>query len=1506
MAVSSQPLTRETANPNAATAAASAFLRREGTPSLSSAAAAAALKARPTTPTNVSQVQSKRVSRRSASVSSTGSRDRRSRDLHRSPSANSMTERTFRSPSPSPARNPAPQSHDVPPVPKIPQNEQVRTDVKNPTRKRATSLQTQSFQTASQKMKNGQGTWFGAAAAGDMSNMRRANVVDKRASVDLRPSSPSSINFSYPRSMTDSPSQSNNAMVYDPNSRRMVPQAQLLMQEQEVRDASEKPVRKHKHESSRAGSHLSKGTLGRLKGTAVEPVSPPPKTAKQAQSPPVVHAAVIQPEQTKQVSQAKSEPEPAPEPDLEPESDVEREVQPGLRPNVLEEQTMHESDLESDDEASRQTDGVVASPPRTAKSETSIRKRPSIVHEDREQEEEYEPVTTTVSQERPVDGVDAIPVKSTTPPQTQTSVPVDHQNESVRRTRVHSESPARSPARTTHFAPKTDQLLVRHEPPPRSLSPRKSALKYSSPRDASPSEDGSDASAAWSGMAREDSDISRKKSARVSFDDGNTAIMGEAAPASDTDSPRLASPQSKKSWHSIIGRKKRDSITLDEDETMTPRPALPSFGSVREKKVREPEERPLVRPTDRSASPPIAATSHPTEADEQSTTQDLAQSSDYAIGSVLTQEQASRNEANTSRYREPLPPVVTSVDGQGYISNSDMESDIESDVGNLETQTSTGHGVETQTTVSDTAGGVESDSAKSSPSDNIPTISIIHPSPRIPDENQSDSPSDFFDVPGDFPAETDAGTNKKGISDESKEPVQIATRRSFDSNSAVSSNSQMHDIQEESEESEESDGSSIYSDAYEDLSDMEGDGFLSLDAVVDSPVEPTVPQRVLEKAMAKSQEADKSQQSTPIKSTPQVPLQTPSDWQTAKAYWRSLSPEGRRQLEKEAMEDSDEEPIPEQTVRRPKHKAKTHAKAKDAKELVQEPSEEPEVSEKLRSTKRVYQIQPGTSWPRDDVEKPRAQASTSNNTTRNGGGKLRKSMRGSTAPAVDSSKPAQSGSMRKSMRSGAAPSSPQNTNDGHLRKSLRQEPEASVTPNTGMRKSLRANGSTANGHTMSPTPKNGARPTSYQPATASETVKTQRRTHSEDRGPSMRGATKPALSRRGSDSSESSFRRAKVGGGEGLGFRRTMRGSVREPAPATAPAQETPRGSSRFSLRSLSPTGFRRNSNTSSPPPVVMGGRMRQSLRSESSEAEPSRKRLSGFGRPAKAKKSNGGSRFEDSSDEDESRPSFRSRFVDSSDEDILSPIPKQKRVPKTMRGSSSNGAAAAAAKTPASRAGMQDSPDLPDSDDDEEQPQQGITSNGAASRSTPVLNRNGSGRGNFGVQNDNVEKMGARPGHKRRGSFMSSILRRKKDPSDKISRNTSESASRRDTHLERAPERLAVIRSNSEGAAHNSRLQKRGANWPLKDHEHTHEEEDRFDEGSQNTYVVDEEKRPSTAGGLGSSPSSPTNKTGFLKRRSTSHSQMRSRAMSTDGSEVGTPKKKKFGALRRMFKLDE
>ncbi|KAM0355851.1 hypothetical protein ACHAPU_000238 [Fusarium lateritium] len=1502
MAMVSQPLTRETANPNAATAAASAFLRREGTPSLSSAAAAAALKARPATPTNVSQVQSKRVSRRSASVSSTGSRDRRSRELQRSPSASSMAERTFRSPSPSPSRRPAPQTHDVPPVPKIPQNEQTKADVKTPTHKRATSLQTQTFQTASQKMKNGQGSWFGAATAGDLSNVRRAAVADKRVSADLRPSSPNSINFSYPRSLTDSPDQSNTTMVYDANSRRMVPQVQLLNVDQTVRDASQKPVRKAKQEGSKTGTHLAKGTVGRLKGTAVESTSPPPKTIQATQSQIGTYMAVTQqPEEIKQASQ--------PKPELESDLKSEPEVRQGPKSTSSTEPMLaeQESELEPGVEEYTQSDRTVTNQPRVNKHDGAVRKRPSVVQEAPElEEDEYEGVATSISTERPMDKVDAIPVKSTDPPQqtqnmTPTSALLDQSRENVRRNRVHSESPARSPARTTHFAPKTDQLLVRHEPPPRSTSPRKSALKYSSPRDVSPSEDGSDASAAWSGMAsREDSESSRRKSVRVSFDEGNTALVGESAPVSDPDSPQAASPQSKKPWHNILGRGKRDSITLDEEETMTPRPALPSFGSIREKKVRETEERPLVRPMERSDSPTSATTSSPAASNNKSPAHDLAQSSDQAVG-----------------YREPLPPVVTSVDDQGFISNSDLSSDDDSD---SETTSRAQSILETQTTVNDPADLAENNSAKSSPGDNIPTISIIHPSPRIPDENQPESPQDFFDVPAGFPASASASpsSDKKEnpdgsnvASSEPHAPAPITTRRSFDSTSAVSSSSQMHDIQEETEDS---DGSSIYSDAYEDLSDIEGDGFLSLDAVVDSPVESTFSQKVFEKAIVKSREADMSQQNSPARTTSDKPSHSPNDWDTAKAYWRSLSPKDRRQLEREAMEDSDEELIPEETAQRSLPKSKSESKQKLVEEHLQESLKESDVSptsDMLRDSTRVYQIQPGTSWPRDQVEKPRVKTQTQDKAKPTGGAKLRKSMRGNAAPAVHQSEPIQTGEMRKSMRSGAA-SSPQGPRNGTLRKSLRQEPEAAAapitdaSPVTGMRKSLRGNGAATNGHKMTPTLRDGARPVSYQPAVISATAQTQRRTHSEDRGSVVRNVVKPALARQGSDSSESSFRRAKSVGGEGSGFRRTMRGSTQEPTASHPP--ESARASSRFSLRSLSPTGsaFRRNSNTSSPPPVAMSGRMRSSLRADSSDAGSSRI-LSGFGRSAKSKKPKSGSRFNDSSDEDDGRPAFRSRFVDSSDEDTPSPRPKQKRVPKTMRSTASiNSAATAAMSAPAPRTSAQDSPDLPESDE-EEQTQQNTTSD-AAPRATSTLKRNGSGRDSIGVPAGNTENTSARPGHKRRGSFMSAILRRKKDPADKISRTTSESASRRDTHLERGPERLAFIRSNSESQAHSSRLHKRGANWPLPDHERGHEEEEQFDDGSQNTYVVDEEKRPATAGGIDPTPSSPTTKGGFLQRRSTSHSQMRPNAISAsvDGSDAGTPKKKKFGALRRMLKLDE
>ncbi|UPK91449.1 hypothetical protein LCI18_002384 [Fusarium solani-melongenae] len=1552
-----QPLTKETANPNAATAAASAFMRREPSVSLSSAAAAAALKARPATPTNVSQVQSKRAMRRSASVSSTGSRDRGRRELQRTPSQSSMTERTFRSPSPSPARGAPPNTHDVPPVPKIPNHEHIKTESKPTPHKRAMSLQVQPFQTASQKMKDGQGSWFGAPTSGDMSNVRRAAVADKRASVDLRPSSPSSINFSYPRSMLEPSAASDNAMVYDPNSRRMVPRAELLLVEQRVRNASEKPVRRHKHEGSRSGTHLSKGTVGRIKGTAVEPATPPPTVTKTTQTPTDIYSTVTQ-EQTpepKQAPQPQPQPEPESESELESDLESEPEVKAETKSDLSRQQTLveSESELESDVEEpvepkSIRAERIESSPAAVVLPEASVRKRPSVVHEVSDEEEEPEPqpqpqpqpqsTKQPAPQHRPTDIIDAVPVKSSQPSQPEPSkkeqqeqvqpasipAPIEKPNGSIRRTRVHSESPARSPGRTTHFAPTTDQLLVRHEPPPRSVSPRKSALKHSSPtRDASPSEDGSEASNALSGLVNQDDGLSRRRSVRVSFDDQNTTVVGESAEPSEPEPSQIPSPQAKKPWHNIIGRYKRDSISLDDDEKMTPRPALPSFGSIREKKAREPEERPLVRPLERSLSPPAASPYSPANTRPV----ELEQSSDHAIGSVLALEQSSRNEANISKYREPLPPVVTSVESSGYISNSDLSSDDESEPEtHTQAKPSSEPVPEMQTTDKGALKqpGVDSDD-NSTPSDYVPTISITQPSPRIPDESRQDSPQDFFDVPGGFPDEVKGGSGGLEISDAIEnassttkppktvvKPAPITPQRSFESTTMSPPSPQMHDIQEESEES---DGSSIYSDAYEDLSDMEGDGFMSLNAVVESPIEPTLPKKVFEKAIAKSKEANASLEATTKKDATQKPLETPNDWENAKAYWRSLSASERRQLEKEAMEDSDEDAAPVEVVQPVKPKPKKQKKQK----AVEKPQESPTKtsSSEHRDPNRVYQISPGTTWPRDEVEEPRVKAEAKEASKPAGGSKLRKSMRGHEAAVIEQSSPPHSTTMRKSMRSGAASTpSPQ---EGHFRKSLRPEPEATAAAGTGMRKSLRANGSPASVQKSSLTLRKDSRPASYQPAATTEPAQTHRRHHSEERVP----ITKPSLRRRGSDSSESSFRRARVGGGEGMGFRRTMRGSLRE---TPAPASDGGRGSGRFSLRSLSPAGsaFRRNSNTSSPPPMVMGGRMRHSLRGDSSDASSSRMRVSGFGR--KGKKARGGSRFDDSSDEDDARPAFSSRFVDSSeDEGTPTPRPKQKRVPRTMRNQASSNAAAVAMGVTLSHVEDEDSPDLPDSDDEPEQPQPTVTPNGTTSmspRTASTLKRSGSGRESLGalppVQIAGEVSMGPRPSHKRRGSFMSSILRRKKDPSDKISRNLSESASRRDTRLERSTEELAVIRSNSGSQPHNARLQKRGANWPLQDGHHTHEEEDRFDDGSQNTYVVDEERRPSTAGGPGPSPTSPTVKTGFLKRRSTSHSAIgathNAPPASVDGqshgilegSETGTPRKKKFGTLRKMFRLDD
>lgn len=1423
-----------------------------------------------------------------------------------------MTERTFRSPSP--GRSPAPVHHDIPPVPSIPnvRSQQRPRSSHNPT----TNIQTQPFLTASQKLKlkeDQQGSWFGAARPGDASNVRTSDSVLHHAATEVsepRPGSISpSINFSYPRARHESPapstaSASEVVMVYDANSRRMVPKVvekvDLLERNHSVRSASEKPVKKKKQAASRSGSHLVQGNVNRTKTAPIETSQPVPPTSERTQT--TSQPAPEAPEAPEAVAQVvKPSEQPIPRPQEETLSHTEPTP-------VTNEETKADTIV---------TDGPTAMPTGDLNGPV-LHKKPSTVLEEPEIEESADATETTST--KPHAAIDAVPVHSTqvitakTEPtpvvdeQTHRPAEPNPQHGSVRRTRVHSESPARSPGRA-HFAPTADQLVVRHEPPPRSLSPRKSALKHSSSvRGASPSDDSSEASGPMSSFSKDDAAQARKKAARVSFNEDYNVVLGESAEPPENESPVLLSPQVKhKPWRNFMSRSKKDS-SLDEDETMSPRPALPLFGSVREKKTKEPDnERPLVRPTERTWSPP------PQESSSQGA------STDSAIGTVLAQELSTKNEANISKTREPLPPVVQSIEGNGYISSSAESSDDEqedADVTKPSQVKSTPSVMSEITAPSENApdfvetqqadkvvvsspqaetihpptqpaepvngSAISQAAVKTTPETNettgqeeryLPSISVINATPPAKVQVEDSPDRDYFDVPGGFPEDAPKRQATKAEGETintvvTTEPTEAAPKPDTSvpdsgpppSPSRVDAGAGALPMADIAEEEESSDHSSIYSDAYEDLSDVGGDGFMSLNAVLEAPPKSQV-SKLYEKTVTESKAQASADGAAVV--TDAEPLKTPDDWENAKAYWKSLTVEKRRQLEKEAIEEAGEEADQEEAFSKPK-------KTKKRRSTDRPPSRH-EPGEAAINPERVYQIQPGTTWTEDQAH----------------------SQSGSEPPSyVAPQDESFSKKFRKSMRAEQPP-----------------KVEATKQAGTGFRKSMRSNGTSGDAHaSMSGRDVTTApRPVSYHVGASVEPSRNVRRALSSDGRPmSASGPTsvgmKPSLRRRGSDSSESSFKRARSNTGEGFGFRRTMRAQSQEP--------DSPRaanGSGRFSIRSLSPTGspFRRSGTVVAPAPSMGGGgRMRTSLRAAPADKEKSR--FSTFGRSSgkKAKKGLGGSRFANSSDEDDGPQLFTSRFAESSDEeDVSAPAPKPQGFAKTMRATKGMSLPATLGRGPV----RSDSPDLPDSDDDVLAANQ-TTANGQA---RPILNRNrSSGRGSLNGAPPGVlstEGVAQRPTHRRRGSFMSSILGRKKDTAGKISRDTSESAARRDTNLERSTEQLAVIRSNSGG---HPRLQKRGPNWPLAD-----------GEGPSSPVAAPEaDQRPATSAG----PGSPTAPRGFLKRRSLSAQQVPpvppipavpktqmsevppERSQMTEVPPDATLKKKKFGTIRKMFGLTD
>ncbi|KAL2149855.1 hypothetical protein VTH82DRAFT_7531 [Thermothelomyces myriococcoides] len=1237
-------------------------------------------------------------------------------------------------------------------------------------------------------------------------------------------------------------------LVYDANSRRMVRQADLLAVEhaqQVLSGISSQPTGSRKKRTpQRAGSHLAVGAMNHSRAE----ISRTPSAAKP--HPPTI-ASQDQPQPSVRPLQSK-------EPDRSQRSQKDTEeysgslVVEGPPRSIAEKpgQTVAEKAVNHARTSSRS----LASPAPVAPDAAAqfVRRQPSVIEEKPEPEEaRSEERGKTVNLEAP----DTAPVRQKaqasvsqeaptpmTPPQSVGAAkrrPFEH--DSVTQTRqnstpdlahstndrkpladtteqrkdahtLHQRAHSISPIRQAHFGPVQDNLTVRHSPPPRSSSPRKSAMKRTHPSEGtSLSDDNSE----LSGGAGQEPPVSRSP--------GSVNQKGSSL----TSSPPYSDRQG---W---LGNNARNHVSssFDDDFVMKPRPALPSFGSVRGRKPRdtgtEEPERPLVRPRGGGGGGGGGGEKKYSEPTPLLPSPPLGTSSDHALGAVLSKE-AARDEKtsgitqDTPHHREPLPPVVTSVEGSGYFSDtSDTSSLLSSEFDPHPTspprrtaeprfESPAGPPAEVHKALPAESSAMDAESEVASPpvssiqqqdasakeKPQVPEISILQPTP--PGTANQSSEQYFADVPGGFP------------NDDSDQSVPSANATVVGPVESIRKDERHLERtpQSPSAESSSDSDSEIFSDAYEDLSEIEGEGFQSLDAVVESPLQQSArpvpqPEEVLE---AQTQISTETSDQTALKETlePQTraplatsAIQSPSapdtqsdDWEKAKAFLRSLTAEQRALLEKEVLEEAggskgEKEEVQSETKAARKTVGWESSERKALAVRMAQQMMAQQKQERQADTGRTYMIKPGERWT------------------------------GENDPDIPP-----------------------------IRKSMRDEPlqETRLAPaatGSRLRKSMRTEAPNANSNESRPTEARtkSKRPESYHAAVGAPTPKT---------GGHRRSATQldviqPSLRRRGSTGSESSFKRSRSSLKQGLGFRQ----SLRPTSPPSTMSED--RATKRFSLRAPSP-----GSSTSSPT-----SRMRTTLRGSSAAERTSSSgfRLSSFSLPygGGAKKSGRkrpeertwSSRLVDSSDEEGEGDAglgsrFRSRFEDSSDDDDdddepVVPIPASHADPvidnhhQQLRKESSVASTALPEELEDSSEGSQGASEGGKAviamqeqqryDDNAAGVRPTSSANGTPKRNTLRRARSGKGqllapatplpsssRANNVDSNKNEASATTRTS--RRNSILSVLrpLRRRRDvttttTSTKISRpEITESAARRDTRLERTVDQLASIRRSRRG----------------------------------------------------------------------------------------------------------
>ncbi|MCJ1286097.1 hypothetical protein MMC26_005440 [Xylographa opegraphella] len=1462
----SNPPQKTTPTAAAATAAAQAFLaNRASNANLSSAAAAAALRTHASTPTPVSDVQTKRMLQRQSSISSNGSapgKAGRPGGLLRQTSSGSMTERTFREPSP--ARRPQSRAREDVPPPMPPMPARLKAHISPPplpakSERRPASVEPpERMGSPPPKLPGGRGVSLDRGPGVLPGRLKKVTGQRNSSLINVpeieRPSSRASINYSRPMSpQSTSPTSplpaSHSSKLADtsvPTQKKSGLSSVLTEAEVEniqylLRDRAGSPVNKKKKNIVPAiveGSHLSNGTSGiKPTGTALRNNSQGQATSASSTPSSTTTPLANQPDDASELITKKQK----------NSGTTQRRGSQG-----------YGSDSDTASEQSYTSDRPRSFNTRAA---GQLMKQPSIVREDREAEEHEERVSSPFrevsSPPKTAKATTAMSTKSSisNPSATLEPAPLASTAESTLTpdhiSQAESGTPKRSslsPARAAHFSsqPVVESLEgLKHQPSGRSVSPAKSALKHSpSPRGPSPA---GPVIGGWNRSGQAPSEASdttsvvsddgyrsmpkKKKNVRVSFDDDPTVVGRSATPPSSLESPIMFSPQSKdnakRGWFGIGRDKKRELAPGDDekDDVMKPIPTLPSFGSVRPRK--DTEGGASLEQSITSASGDEVTRIH------QALT-NTGTSSDAAVGGILARaiEQKPNGTAFGRSTNDPIPPEVTSVEGTGYNSDTDGSTYSNHDTTRDLSQSSTIRKAVT-----------EPKDIDQSPEDFIPHISIQPATPGI--EESSQPKGGYLGMPGGFPGSNenfeksrptaaheedgkyvDQTPSSMGIS----EPEPEAVAAYHDPASPIMGEVS-HSLRQQTEiygdDASDDTGGSIYSDAPEDLSDLDGDGFGSINAIVESPNVSTFQHSAQQSPIV----LNGQRQPPTMEGEPAEP-RSEEGWDKAQAYWSGLSQSRKSQIE---------------------HAASSPVVLPMAAEKKPKPTKKKTVTSKAASTSGQPQLPSLKTYSLD--QEP-------DNTSP----QLKKSLRDrpnsvADAPHLRSSMrdagPQKSSSKQNSVRSGV-PSIGSPEPKGTLQKKLRPVSAVAMVDYNKAQSGIL--------HTRLPSDEVPLKP--LTPVKA-------------------RSAIKPAAtmfnSRRrmsnGSDSSSSFKKSRPVASDSG---RYTMKRSMR-----ASSVDERPRASvnhsSRFSVRSASPTG-----STARAPFSSAGVSMRSSMRGSTDLAKSrdskSPSRSFGFGRSSKSKPSTGktGSRFSsrygNSSDEEDGPTSYQSRFVDSSDDEEPAKLPPGmapvRGIPK--------------------RIDEGDSTDLEDSAD-ERIPQGGkrVTSppsmkalEGAALASGS-LRSNGAGRdlSKSADMGTRFQATKATEKDKKKRSFFGSLGRKKDD--SKIFKADVESAARRDTPLERskaermlAPEVLAQSPRSPKLQRRNTPKRYASDSWPL----------------PESPAPAPINNRPQTSDGFaaGARPNLGT-------RQSTAQST------ATNGVVLGkNGKKKRFPMLRKAFGLHD